>query len=61
LIKIAFIGAGSVVFTKHLLTDVFKFPELRGTTVALHDIDPERLALGRRERAPRPQRSSRRL
>jgi alpha-galactosidase len=43
LIKIAFIGAGSVVFTKNLLTDVFKFPELRGTTVALHDIDPERL------------------
>ncbi len=43
MIKIAFIGAGSVVFTKNLLTDVFKFPELRGTTVALHDIDPERL------------------
>jgi len=43
LIKIAFIGAGSVVFTKNLLTDIFKFPELRGTTVALHDIDPERL------------------
>jgi len=43
LIKKAFIGAGSVVFTKNLLTDVFKFPELRGTTVALHDIDPERL------------------
>ena len=41
--KIAFIGAGSVVFTKNLLTDVFKFPELRGTTVALHDIDPDRL------------------
>ena len=41
--KIAFIGAGSVVFTKNLLTDIFKFPELRGTTVALHDIDPERL------------------
>ena len=41
--KIAFIGAGSVVFTKNLLTDVFRFPELRGATVALHDIDPERL------------------
>ena len=41
--KIAFIGAGSVVFTKNLLTDTFKFPELRGATVALHDIDPERL------------------
>lgn len=41
--KITFIGAGSVVFTKNLLTDVFKFPELHGTTIALHDIDPERL------------------
>ena len=41
--KIAFIGAGSVVFTKNLLTDTFSFPELRGATVALHDIDPERL------------------
>jgi alpha-galactosidase len=41
--KIAFIGAGSVVFAKDLLTDVFSFPELRGATVALHDIDPERL------------------
>ncbi len=42
-IKIAFIGAGSVEFTKNLLTDIFKFPELRGTTISLHDIDPERL------------------
>jgi alpha-galactosidase len=32
-----------VVFTKNLLTDIFSFPELRGATVALHDIDPERL------------------
>ena len=42
-LKIAFIGAGSVVFTKNLLTDTFSFPELRGATVALHDIAPERL------------------
>lgn len=41
--KIAFIGAGSVVFTKHLLTDILSFPELRGANIALHDIDPERL------------------
>ncbi len=41
--KIAFIGAGSVVFTKNLLTDTLSFPELHGTTIALHDIDPERL------------------
>ena len=39
----AFIGAGSVVFTKNLLTDTLSFSELHGTTIALHDIDPERL------------------
>jgi alpha-galactosidase len=42
-LKIAFIGAGSVVFTKNLLTDTLSFPELHGTTIALHDIGPERL------------------
>jgi alpha-galactosidase len=42
-LKIAFVGAGSVVFTKSLLTDILSFPELHGATVALHDIDPERL------------------
>src|SRR5918998_226246 len=41
--KIAFIGAGSVEFTKHLLTDIFRFSDLRGVTISLHDIDPERL------------------
>lgn len=41
--KIAFVGAGSVVFTRNLMTDIFSFPELREATVALHDIDPERL------------------
>jgi alpha-galactosidase len=42
-LKIAFIGAGSVVFTKSLMTDTLSFPELHGTTIALHDIDTERL------------------
>jgi alpha-galactosidase len=42
-LKIAFIGAGSVVFTKNLLTDILSFPELHATTISLHDIDPERL------------------
>ena len=41
--KIVLIGAGSVVFTKNLLADTLSFPELHGTTFALHDIDPERL------------------
>lgn len=41
--KIAFIGAGSVVFTQGLLADLFAFPELKGAHIALHDIDAERL------------------
>jgi alpha-galactosidase len=43
-IKIAFIGAGSVVFTQGLLMDLLAFPELKDVQVALHDIDAERLA-----------------
>jgi alpha-galactosidase len=42
--RIAFIGAGSVVFTKNLLGDILDFPELREVEIALHDIDPDRLA-----------------
>ncbi|WP_433257707.1 alpha-glucosidase/alpha-galactosidase [Streptosporangium sp. CA-135522] len=42
--KIAFIGAGSVVFTQGLLADLFAFPELKNIHIALHDIDAERLA-----------------
>ena len=41
--KIAFIGAGSVVFTKNLLGDILSFPELQGCTISLHDISAERL------------------
>ncbi|MFG2793307.1 alpha-glucosidase/alpha-galactosidase [Streptomyces sp. NPDC048419] len=42
--KIAFVGAGSVVFTQGLLADLLAFPELAHARIALHDIDPERLA-----------------
>jgi alpha-galactosidase len=42
--RIAFIGAGSVVFTKNLLGDILEFPELRDVEIALHDIDEDRLA-----------------
>ena len=42
--RIAFIGAGSVVFTKNLLGDILSFPALRDVEIALHDIDPDRLA-----------------
>ena len=41
--KVAMIGAGSVVFVKNLLTDILDLPELREVTIALHDIDAERL------------------
>jgi alpha-galactosidase len=41
--RIAFIGAGSVVFTKNLLGDILAFPALHDVEIALHDIDPDRL------------------
>jgi alpha-galactosidase len=42
--KITLIGAGSVEFTKNLLADILSFPESPEATIALHDIDAERLA-----------------
>jgi alpha-galactosidase len=42
--KIAFIGAGSVVFANRLIADILSFPELQGVELALHDIDAGRLA-----------------
>lgn len=41
--KITFIGAGSTVFTRNLLRDLFLFPELHDLTITLMDIDAERL------------------
>ena len=41
--RIAFIGAGSVVFTKNLLGDILDFPALGEVEIALHDIDADRL------------------
>jgi alpha-galactosidase len=41
--KIAFIGAGSVVFTQELLGAILSYPELHCSTIALHDIDLRRL------------------
>jgi len=42
--KIAFIGAGSFGFTRGLVKDILSFPALSDCTIALMDIDPERLA-----------------
>lgn len=42
--KIAFIGAGSLVFGETLLTDILTFPALRDEIIlCLEDIDPKRL------------------
>ena len=41
--KIAFIGAGSFEFTRSLVRDILSFPALRDSTIALMDINPERL------------------
>ena len=47
--KIAIIGAGSVEFTRNILTDLGSYAELHGTLqLALHDIDEERLAYAER-------------
>ncbi len=46
MLKITFIGAGSLVFGETLLTDILTFPILRGNIVlCLEDIDPRRLDL----------------
>lgn len=42
--KIAFIGAGSYVFTRNLVRDMLTYPTLRDAQFALMDIDQERLS-----------------
>ena len=46
--KIAFIGAGSFGFTRNLVRDILTFPLLRDATLALMDIDAERLEFAQR-------------
>ena len=46
--KVAFIGAGSVVFAKNLLGDLLSFPALADAHVALVDVDAERLRVAER-------------
>ncbi|MFW9895504.1 MAG: alpha-glucosidase/alpha-galactosidase [Candidatus Thorarchaeota archaeon] len=46
MIKISFIGAGSLVFGRNVLTDLLKFPIFQdNTTICLEDVDPKRLDL----------------
>lgn len=46
--KIAFIGAGSFEFTRCLAKDILSFPGLADCTLALMDIDDERLAIAKK-------------
>jgi alpha-galactosidase len=41
--KITFVGAGSTVFMKNIIGDVLQRPALAGATIALMDVNPERL------------------
>jgi alpha-galactosidase len=44
MVKVAFIGAGSVEFTRNVVTDLCTYPELHGRLeLSLHDIDRDRL------------------
>ena len=43
--KIAIIGAGSMVFSKNVLSDILALDALKDTTFSLMDVDAERLAL----------------
>ena len=46
--RIVLVGAGSVEFTRNLLGDILTSPALRTASIALHDIDADRLATAER-------------
>jgi alpha-galactosidase len=46
--RIALIGAGSVVFTRNLSSDILLSPALQDSTIVLMDLDPKRLAQAQR-------------
>ncbi|MGD0613645.1 MAG: alpha-glucosidase/alpha-galactosidase [Anaerolineales bacterium] len=46
--KITFIGAGSIVFTRNLCSDILLTPVLQDCTISLMDIDPVRLERSRK-------------
>jgi len=46
--RIAFLGAGSTVFAKTLVTDLLSYPELADSEIRLFDIDERRLRLSER-------------
>ena len=46
MIKVAMIGAGSVVFSRNLTGDILGFPEFRTASFSYMDVDADRLAVG---------------
>jgi len=46
MIKVAMIGAGSVVFSKNLTGDILSHPEFQNATIAYMDVDIDRLRVG---------------
>ena len=46
MIKVAMIGAGSVVFSKNLTGDILSFPEFKNAAFSYMDIDQDRLEVG---------------
>lgn len=46
--KIAFVGAGSLGFTRRLVIDMLSYEELADSTLSLIDVDPERLDYAKR-------------
>lgn len=46
MIKVAMIGAGSVVFSKNLTGDILSYPEFKDATFSYMDIDADRLEVG---------------
>ncbi len=45
MVKIALVGAGSVVFAQRLITDILQFPAFADATISLMDIDAGRLGV----------------
>jgi alpha-galactosidase len=45
-IKVAMIGAGSVVFCKNLTGDILSYPEFKDVTLCYMDVDQDRLEVG---------------
>ncbi len=46
MIKVAIIGAGSIVFSRSITGDILSYPEFRNATFSYMDIDEERLQVG---------------